>query len=58
MFGKKLKELLPTISKIRKGGETRQVKYQLPSLEDARSEFEKVNGWVGMQWEDSDGLLL
>ena len=58
MFGKKLKELLPAISKSRKGGKTRQTMYQLPSLEDARSQFEKVNGWVGMQWEDSDGLLL
>ena len=58
VFGKKLKELLPAISKIRKGGKTREIKYLLPTLEDARSQFEKVNGWVGMQWEDSDGLLL
>jgi hypothetical protein len=59
IFGKRLKELLPSIKKERMTkGNKREMFYFLPSLEDAKQQFVKANKLYGLVWSDQEELPL
>jgi len=59
IFGKRLKELLPSIKKERMTkGNKREMFYFLPSLEDANQQFVKANKLYGLVWPDQEELPL
>jgi hypothetical protein len=59
VFGKRLKELLPSIKKQRmKKGNIREMLYILPELEHAKEQFIEVNKLYGLVWSDQEELPL
>ena len=59
VFGKRLKELLPSIKKDRKTiAKKREMVYFLPSLEDAKEQFVEANKLYGLVWSDQEELPL
>ena len=59
VFGKRLKEILPSIKKERMTkGNKREMVYILPELEHAKEQFVEANKLYGLVWSDQEELPL